>query len=195
MIGALDYPTDGEVIIDGISTSKLDSNQIADLRQQIGFVFQYFNLIPRLNAFQNVELPMSVQGKLSRAERKVQVEKIMEQVGLTDRMLHKPSELSGGQQQRVAIARALGQNPKFLLMDEPTGNVDSKNRDIIMDLVQKLNQEQGITVIIVTHDMEIAKRTRRTIRLMDGLVVSDIENEPFVPNVDMESTGTKEVEQ
>ncbi len=172
LIGALDVPTEGTVSIDREDTSKLNRNQLAHLRQRIGFVFQYFNLITRLTALQNVELGMMIQG-MARKERREKAKKILESVGLADRMKHKPSELSGGQQQRVAIARALGQDPKFLLMDEPTGNVDTATRDSLLALIKELNATRGITIIIVTHDIEIAKQTRRIIYLIDGVIVPD----------------------
>ncbi len=172
LIGALDVPTEGTVFIDREDTSKLNRNQLANLRQRIGFVFQYFNLISRLTALQNVELGMMIQG-MGRKARREKAKHILESVGLADRIKHKPSELSGGQQQRVAIARALGQDPKFLLMDEPTGNVDTATRDSLLALIKELNATQGMTIIIVTHDIEIAKQTRRIIHLVDGLIVPD----------------------
>jgi len=171
LIGALDVPTDGKIIIDREDTSRMNRNQLAELRRRIGFVFQYFNLIPRLTALQNVVLGMVIQD-LSRKKRREKAIRILESVGLGDRMKHKPSELSGGQQQRVAIARALAQDPRFLLLDEPTGNVDTATRDSLLTLLKELNASQGITIIVVTHDPEIARQTRRTIRLVDGLVVS-----------------------
>jgi putative ABC transport system ATP-binding protein len=172
LIGALDTPTDGQILIDGKDTSKMNRNELAELRTRIGFVFQYFNLIPRLNALQNVEMGMIIQEK-PRSERRKRALEILESVGLSDRVKHKPSELSGGQQQRTAIARALGQDPKFLLLDEPTGNVDTATRDSLLALLRDLNEQHGITMIVVTHDAEIARQTRRTIHLIDGLVVSE----------------------
>lgn len=174
MIGLLDKPTEGHVLIEGIDASGLNENRLAELRQQIGFVFQFFNLIPRLNARANVELPMTIAG-LSRGERRKKAEELLQTVGLTERMTHKPAELSGGERQRVAIARALSNNPKFLLMDEPTGNIDSKTAQGITETITRLNREQGITIVIITHNENIAKQTRRTIRLLDGSVV---EGEP-----------------
>ncbi len=178
MIGALDVPTSGKVIIGGKDISKLNNNQLADLRQEVGFVFQFFNLINRLTAFKNVELSLSVQ-KVPKERRRRRTEEILNLVGLGDRMDHKPTELSGGQQQRVAIARALAKNPRYLLMDEPTGNVDTKTRDKIMDLIKSLNKKYGMTIIIITHDIEIAKRSRRMLHLVDGRLVKEPEESEF----------------
>jgi putative ABC transport system ATP-binding protein len=175
LIGALDKPTDGIVLIDGVDISKLNDNQLADLRRRIGFVFQFFNLIPRLTARQNVELPMTIAG-LSRDERTKRAEELLEIVGLRERMNHKPSELSGGEQQRVAIARALANNPAFLLMDEPTGNIDSKTANEIIGLVKKLNEEKNVTIILVTHDQRLAKEAARTVQMLDGLIVEEMVN-------------------
>ena len=172
LIGALDLPTEGKVIINGADTSQMNPDQLAELRRRIGFVFQYFNLIPRLTAIQNVELGMMIQGT-GRKERREKALQILSSVGLADRVTHKPQELSGGQQQRVAIARALGQNPTFLLMDEPTGNVGTTTRNSLLALIKDLNASQGITIIIVTHNAEIARQTRRIIRIVDGTVQSE----------------------
>ncbi|MCW3976343.1 MAG: ABC transporter ATP-binding protein [Candidatus Bathyarchaeota archaeon] len=172
MIGALDKPTSGEVLIEGVDASTLSDNALADLRQEIGFVFQFFNLIPRLTARENVELTMTIPG-LGRDRRRKRAEELLETVGLSDRMNHKPAELSGGERQRVAIARALANNPKFLLMDEPTGNIDSKTAKEIVELVKKLNRDKGVTIIVVTHDQQIALQTRRTVQMIDGLIVEE----------------------
>lgn len=172
MIGALDKPTSGEVLIEGVDASTLSDNALADLRQEIGFVFQFFNLIPRLTARGNVELTMTIPG-LGRDRRRKRAEELLETVGLSDRMNHKPAELSGGERQRVAIARALANNPKFLLMDEPTGNIDSKTAKEIVELVKKLNRDKGVTIIVVTHDQQIALQTRRTVQMIDGLIVEE----------------------
>lgn len=177
LIGALDKPTDGKVFIDGVDVSTLDEDRLADLRRRIGFVFQFFNLIPRFTAMENVELPMAIAG-LSKAERRKRAIELLETVGLADRMNHKPTELSGGEQQRVAIARALANNPRFLLMDEPTGNIDSKNANEIMRLVKRLNEEKGVTVIMVTHDQRLAKEANRTVHMLDGLIVNEVVNKP-----------------
>jgi len=172
MIGALDKPTEGKVLIEGVDVSTLNDNQLADLRRRIGFVFQFFNLIPRLTARGNVELTMAI-GDLSKNERRKRAEELLETVGLKERANHKPSELSGGERQRVAIARALANNPKFLLMDEPTGNIDSKTAKEIIELVKKLNEEKGVTIIVVTHDQSIALQAKRTMQMLDGLIVEE----------------------
>jgi len=172
MIGALDKPTTGRVSIDGIDLSTLNDNALADLRQKIGFVFQFFNLIPRLTAKGNVELTLSIAG-LSRAERGKHATYLLETVGLKERVNHKPAELSGGERQRVAIARALANNPKFLLMDEPTGNIDSTTAEEILDLVKRLNEDKGVTIVVVTHDQRIASQARRAVQMLDGLIVRE----------------------
>ena len=172
MIGALDKPTEGKVFIEGVDVSTLNGTGLADLRQRIGFVFQFFNLIPRLTARGNVELPMSITG-LSKNERRERAKELLETVGLKERVSHKPAELSGGERQRVAIARALANNPKFLLMDEPTGNIDSKTANEIIELVKKLNDENGVTIIVVTHDQHIALQTKRSVQMLDGLIIQE----------------------
>jgi putative ABC transport system ATP-binding protein len=177
LIGALDKPTEGKIFIEGVDVSTLNDGQLADLRRRIGFVFQFFNLIPRFTARQNVELPMAIAG-LGKEERRRRAEELLKVVGLADRMNHKPAELSGGEQQRVAIARALANNPRFLLMDEPTGNIDSKNAMEIIQLVKRLNQEKGITIIMVTHDQRLASEANRTVHMLDGLIVNETVNKP-----------------
>jgi putative ABC transport system ATP-binding protein len=174
LVGALDKPTEGKLLIDGVDVSTLNDNQLADIRLRIGFVFQFFNLIPRFTARDNVELSMSIEGK-SKAERRKRAEELLETVGLKDRINHKPAELSGGQQQRVAIARALANNPHFLLMDEPTGNIDSKTAEEVMNLVKKIN-EKGVTIIMVTHDQRLASEAKRTVQMIDGVISSDLVN-------------------
>ncbi len=174
LIGALDKPTSGKLFIDGADLSKLNDNQLTDIRHKIGFVFQFFNLIPRLTALENVELSMAIAG-ISREERKKRAQELLENVGLKDRINHKPAELSGGQQQRVAVARALANNPRFLLMDEPTGNVDSKTAREIITLIKTLN-EDGVTIIMVTHDQNLSRIAKRTIHVMDGQITSDMVN-------------------
>ena len=169
LIGALDKPTEGKVIIDGIDISTLNEDQLAELRRKIGFVFQFFNLIPRLSALENVELPLAIAG-VSKSERRKRAMELLKIVGLEDRMKHKPTELSGGEQQRVAIARALVNNPRYLLMDEPTGNIDSKTAAEIMKLVKKLNEEEGVTIILVTHNQFVANHAKRVVYIVDGVL-------------------------
>jgi putative ABC transport system ATP-binding protein len=175
LVGALDKPTEGKLLIDGVDVSTLSDNQLSDLRRRVGFVFQFFNLIPRFTAKDNVELSLSIAG-VSKAERKKRVEELLETVGLKDRMNHKPAELSGGQQQRVAIARALANNPRFLLMDEPTGNIDSRTAREILRLVKRLNEEKDVTIIMVTHDQHLAREAKRVVQLFDGVITSDVVN-------------------
>ncbi len=175
LIGALDKPTAGILKIDGVDIGKLNDNQLADLRLHIGFVFQFFNLIPRLTARGNVELSMSISN-MGKAQRKKRAEELLETVGLKDRINHKPTELSGGQQQRVAIARALANNPKFLLLDEPTGNIDSKTASEVISLIKKLNVEHNVSIIMVTHDQHLAREAERTVQMFDGQITSDMVN-------------------
>ena len=175
MIGALDKPTDGKVFIEGIDVSKLNDNKLADLRRRVGFVFQFFNLIPRFTARQNVELPMVI-ADLNKDERKKRAEELLDIVGLRDRINHKPTELSGGEQQRVAIARALANNPRFLLMDEPTGNIDSRTASEIIQLIKRLNEEKDVTIIMVTHDQLLAAQAKRIGHMLDGLIINDAVN-------------------
>jgi putative ABC transport system ATP-binding protein len=175
MIGALDRPTSGTLRINDVDVSTLGDNQLADIRRGVGFVYQTFNLIPRLSALSNVELPLSIEG-IPKKKRRLKAEVMLKIVGLGDRMHHKPSELSGGERQRVAVARALITNPSFIIMDEPTGNLDSKTGLEIMEFVKKLNREQGITVIVVTHDPEIGSEAKRLIHLRDGLIESEAVN-------------------
>ena len=176
MIGALDTPTEGKVLINGVDVSTLKDNQLADIRRSVGFVFQFFNLIPRLTAKGNVELPLSVAG-LSKKEKRKRSEELLENVGLKDRMNHKPAELSGGQRQRVAIARALANSPSFLLMDEPTGNIDSKTANEIIGLIKQLNQEKGVTIIMITHDHQLASQAKKILKMLDGTIIKEIEQQ------------------
>ena len=176
LIGALDKPTAGTLLIDGVDISKLNDNQLADLRLRIGFVFQFFNLIPRLTARDNVELSMSISN-IGRAQRRKRAEDLLETVGLKDRINHKPAELSGGQQQRVAIARALANNPRFLLLDEPTGNIDSKTASEVIGLIKKLNVENNVSIIMVTHDQHLAREAKRTVQMFDGQISAEVVNQ------------------
>jgi putative ABC transport system ATP-binding protein len=174
MLGCLDLPTSGEYILDGERVSELKDDQLADIRnRKVGFIFQSFNLLSRQTALSNVELPLRYAGLTS--GRKDRARQALTAVGLEDRMTHRPYELSGGQQQRVAIARALVNNPAIIMADEPTGNLDSKVGQEIIDLLLNLNKERGTTLIIVTHDPKVAAQTQRTIHIRDGVV--DTENE------------------
>jgi putative ABC transport system ATP-binding protein len=175
LIGALDKPTEGNMLIEGVDASTLNDSELADLRRRIGFVFQFFNLIPRFTARENVELSMAIAGT-SKAERRKHAENLLETVGLRERMNHRPAELSGGEQQRVAIARALANNAKFLLMDEPTGNIDSKAAGEIIGLIKRLNQDRGVTIIMVTHDQRLAGQAKRIVQMSDGLIVQEVVN-------------------
>ncbi|TRO51520.1 ABC transporter ATP-binding protein [Candidatus Bathyarchaeota archaeon] len=170
MIGALDRPTSGDVLINSTNISKLNDNQVADLRnREIGFIFQFFNLIPRMDAQSNVELPMAIAGK-NRNERHTRAKELLKLVGLADRADHKPSQLSGGEQQRVAIARALANEPNILLADELTGNLDSRTGAEIMHLLRRLNEEEGKTFILITHDPTVGQQTDRLISFKDGVI-------------------------
>jgi len=171
LIGCLDKPTSGSIYINNKSTEKFDSNELAHLRnKEIGFIFQNFNLLPRLTALQNVELPLIYAG-FSRNKRQSIAKEKLASVGLEERGKHLPNQLSGGEQQRVAIARALVNNPKIIIADEPTGNLDSKSGQEILKILKNLDRK-GHTIIIVTHDLEIAKQTERIINLKDGVVVN-----------------------
>ena len=172
MIGCLDHPTTGEYLLDGESVSDLRDDQLADIRnRKVGFVFQSFNLLSRTSALANVELPMRYAGK--NKGRKERARAALELVGLGDRIHHRPNELSGGQQQRVAIARALVTDPAIILADEPTGNLDTTSGEEIMKLLLSLNAERGTTLVIVTHDSEVASRSQRIVHIRDGRVVEN----------------------
>ena len=170
LLGGLDQPDEGSVVFGDQDISKQSRDFLAELRgKRVGFVFQTFSLIPTLTALDNVELPMMYQG-IERKERRERAKCLLEQVGLGDRLNHRPTELSGGEQQRVAIARALVNDPEVLLADEPTGNLDSKSGKQIMQLLTQLNEEKGMTVILVTHDATIAGYAQRTIHVFDGRI-------------------------
>lgn len=176
VLGCLDTPSSGEYILNGVSVAQMLDNDLAEVRnKEIGFVFQSFNLLPRSTALENVMLPLIYAG-YSKAERLKRGQEVLEQVGLGERMMHKPNELSGGQRQRVAIARALVNNPAIILADEPTGNLDSKTSVEIMGLLQDIHQN-GNTIILVTHEEDIAQYAHRIVRLKDGLVERDYKNE------------------
>jgi putative ABC transport system ATP-binding protein len=169
ILGCLDRPSSGDYTLDGESVAGLTDDQLADIRnRKVGFIFQSFNLLPRATALSNVELPLRYSGKTE--GRKERARQSLTAVGLEDRMTHRPYELSGGQQQRVAIARALVNDPAIIMADEPTGNLDSKVGQEIMDLLLNLNREVGTTLIIVTHDPKIAAQTQRIIHIRDGVV-------------------------
>lgn len=173
LLGLLDTPTAGEYLLDGQAVGSYKDKALSVLRRdKIGFVFQSFNLLPRLNVLQNVELPMIYSGE-RRKDRRERALELLELVGLKDRAQYRPNQISGGQTQRVAIARALANNPSLILADEPTGNLDTKSSGAIIDELRRLNRQQGTTIVIVTHNPEIANQTDRTITVRDGGVVSD----------------------
>ena len=172
MLGCLDTPTSGKYVLDGQDVASMTDNQLADVRnKEIGFIFQGFNLISNLDAVGNVELPLVYRG-VSKNERKQLAMEALKSVGLEDRMKHKPNEMSGGQQQRVAVARAVAAKPPIILADEPTGNLDTKSTQEIMEILKELHRS-GRTVIIITHDEEIASQAHRVIRILDGRIEED----------------------
>jgi putative ABC transport system ATP-binding protein len=176
IIGCLDTPTSGQYFLNGPDVAKLHDNELAVIRnKEIGFVFQTFNLLPRYSALENVALPLVYAGT-GKSEREQRAAEVLRQVGLGDRMKHKPNELSGGQRQRVAVARALVNRPSIILADEPTGNLDTKTSHEIMNLFQEIH-DSGNTIIIVTHEEDIARMARRVVRLRDGVVESDMANQ------------------
>ena len=189
LLGCLDHPTAGSYRLAGEEVSRLSRDQLASVRNtRIGFVFQSFNLLPRTSAQENVELPMLYAG-VPRDDRVRRARELLQQVGLGDRLSHKPSELSGGQQQRVAIARALANGAPLLMADEPTGNLDSTSSAEIMALFRRLNRERGITVVVVTHDMNVAAWSRRVVMFKDGLITDDRPVDQAIPASARESAG------
>ena len=173
MIGGLDQPTEGEIIVNSTNIGELKPSKLIDFRMyNIGFVFQAYNLIPVLTAKENVEFIMHLQGR-PKKEREARAKELLEAVGLGDRMDSRPSKMSGGQQQRVAVARALASKPKFVLADEPTANLDSKSTENLLDIMEKLNQEEQMTFIFSTHDSRVVKKAHRVITIEDGKVNSD----------------------
>ncbi len=173
LIGCLDQPSSGTVWVDGQDVTRLNRNQRADMRRgHIGFIFQFFALIPTLTAFENIEMPLLLNGHTP-AERRTRVLELLEAVDLVDRADNRPDQMSGGQQQRVAIARALAPKPALVLADEPTANLDTANGKQVMEIMQRLNQETGVTFIFATHDPRVIKYARRVVTLRDGMVVEN----------------------
>ena len=200
IIGALDRPTSGKYFLSGEDISEMDDDYLSEIRnQEIGFVFQSAYMIPRISAVENVEVPLMYSG-MSRRERREKAMYILEMVGMSDRYKHKANELSGGQNQRVAIARALACDPSIILADEPTGALDSKTGHLIMDIFHRLHDEQGKTILLITHSKELASETQRIVTISDGYIISD-ENNPMYklrrdarkhdPNADKMSYSTK----
>lgn len=192
LLGCLDRPTSGTLKVGGVDVSTLNDTQLAELRNEtIGFVFQSFHLLARTSALDNVALPLVYRGT-SKSERRRKAKEALEAVGLGHRLDHRPSQMSGGEQQRVAIARALVGDPKVVLADEPTGNLDTRNGVEVMNLLQRLNEESGVAVVIVTHEPEVAERARRQIHVRDGLIEldSDHDSNPGMVTGTGLSTGT-----
>ena len=173
IIGILDRPTEGEYILDGVDVAHAKDRDLSMIRnKKIGFVFQTYNLISRTSALKNVELPMLYAG-IGKKERTERAKELLNMVGMGERMSHTPDELSGGQKQRVAIARAMANNPSIILADEPTGALDSKTGRMIMDIFHRLNEEQGKTIVLITHSQELAEETQRIVTLKDGIIISE----------------------
>jgi len=196
ILGCLEKPTSGDYKLDGVSISELDKNALASLRNaKLGFVFQSYNLLPRTSALENVELPLFYNSRVRSKERKERALAALEAVGLVDRMHHMPNQLSGGQQQRVAIARSLVNDPVVILADEATGNLDTRTSYEIMELFQRLNADQGKTIVFVTHEPDIAKLTTRNILFRDGLVVKEnLLTEKFLASEILKSLPVEEQE-
>lgn len=174
MIGCVDVPSSGRVLVDGQNVTHLKDNELTRIRLlKLGFIFQSFNLVNVLSVFQNVEMPLLLQGHFSKQERKTRVETLIERVGLTPYLKHRPNELSGGQRQRVSIARALVANPKIVLADEPTANLDSKTGSEIIDLMKEINESQGTAFLFSTHDERLVSRVERVIHIQDGQILLD----------------------
>ncbi len=189
IIGCLDQPTYGTYTLDSQDVSELSDDELAEIRNRgVGFVFQKFNLLARTTALQNVALPLIYAGA-SQTERRKRAKEVLESVGLGDRLDHTPNELSGGQQQRVAIARALVNEPSIVLADEPTGNLDSKSGKEVMRILQRLNQETGITIVLVTHDPRVSRYAQRVLHLFDGKIVK----EEYITDENPRPTSTEEM--
>jgi lipoprotein-releasing system ATP-binding protein len=179
LLGALDRPTSGTVTIDGEDISDLDDDERAELRNnKLGFVFQFHFLLPEFTVLENVMIPMLRRGLRSRADAEEKARAVLERMGLGPLLARRPSQLSGGQQQRVSIARAVANDPRIILADEPTGNLDSKNGVIVMEVFEQLVREEGLTIVMVTHEQSFAKRTSRQVVLSDGQVVADLDQRP-----------------
>lgn len=177
IIGALDKPTVGRYFLDGVSIGKCNDQELSQIRnKKIGFVFQNFNLISRTSALKNVELPMLYSG-MGKVQRQNRAKELLEIVEMTDRMSHMPNELSGGQKQRIAIARAMANDPSIILADEPTGALDSSTGRLVMDLFHKLNKEQGKTIVLITHNPDLAKETDRVLTMSDGRLINEVIND------------------